>query len=48
METTSIDIIPDSVSKELASFGADRTKLSIDKERENLIDTKKEDNQAFC
>ena len=47
-ELTIIHVIPDNVSKELASFGADRTTPSIDKERENLIDTKKEDILRIC
>ncbi len=47
-EVTIIHVISDSVSKELPSFGADRTAPSIDKERENLIDTKKEDILRIC
>ncbi len=47
-EVTIIHVIPDSVSKELASFGADRTAPSIDQERANLIDTKKEEILSIC
>ena len=47
-EVTIIHVIPDSVSKELASFGADRTAPSIDKERRDLIDTKKEEILRIC
>jgi len=47
-EVTIIHVIPDSVSKELSSFGADRTAPSADQERTNLTDTKKEEIFALC
>ncbi len=47
-EVTIIHVIPDNVSKELASFGADRTAPSIDQERANLIDSKKEEILRIC
>ena len=47
-EVTIIHIIPDSVSKDIDSFGADRTAPSIDQERKDLIDSKKEEILRIC
>ena len=47
-QITIIHVIPDSVSKELASFGADRTTPTIDKQRKDLIASKKEAILRIC
>lgn len=46
-ELTIIHIIPD-VTKEIDSFGADRTKPSIDKERDNAITLKQKEILQLC
>lgn len=47
-ELTIIHVIPDNVSKELASYGADRTTPSIEEERASLISSKKEEILRLC
>ena len=46
-EISIIHIIPD-IDKEIDAFGADRTKPSIDKERENAIMAKKNEILQLC